>query len=312
MKGLRLYNDRFRLEEEIRTGGFATVWRATESGHDAPLALKIGRVTDDPGFDRTIIKEAEIIQRMQHPSIVRLFLLPRQDRTPVAYARAIELPGHPFFFAMEYLAGGTLADFLKATRRVSVAEAAAIGLAIGRALDHMHLLGYAHNDLKLENIVFRYPVAAGQAYSPTLIDFGIATRVKLQSAAGSFYIMSPEQLVQAKMLAAPEVAEAVDHTRVDVWGLGILLYRMLGGRLPFEGRDERSVTSRILKSRPQSLLELSKDIPPELDSVIIDGCLAKNPAYRLSLVELGQYLRRYGEGVVASRAANAGRRRRLW
>ena len=312
MKGTRLYNDRFRLEEEIRSGGFATVWRATEVGHDVPLALKIGRVTDDPDLNRSIIKEAELIQRLQHASIVRLFLLPRDDRAPVAYARAIELPGHPFFFAMEYLSGGTLGDMMKEFKKLSLPEAAAIALSVARALDHMHQKNYAHNDLKLENIVFRYPVAAGQAYSPTLIDFGIATRVKLQATAGSFYIMSPEQLVQAKMLAAPEVAEAVDHTKVDVWGMGILLYRMLGGCLPFDGRDERSVTSRILKSRPQSLLELSKDIPPELDSVIIDGCLAKNPAYRLSLVELGQYLRRYGEGVVATRDANPGRRRRLW
>lgn len=312
MKGTRLYNDRFRLEEEIRSGGFATVWRATESGHEAPLALKIGRITDDPGFDRSIIKEAELIQRLQHPSIVRLFLLPRDDRAPVAYARAIELPGHPYFFAMEYLTGGTLDDFLKEVKKVPLPEAAAIGLSVARALDHMHMHGYAHNDLKLENIVFRYPIVAGQAYSPVLIDFGIATRTRLQAAAGSFYIMSPEVLAQAKMLAAPEIGGVVDHTKVDVWGMGILLYRMLGGRLPFEGRDERSVTSRILKSRPQSLLELSKEIPPEIDNVIIDGCLAKNSAYRLSLVELGQILRRWGEDVVASRDAGPGRKRRLW
>jgi serine/threonine protein kinase len=312
LKGTRLYDGRFRLEDEIRGGGFATVWLASEKGHDAPLALKIARVTDDPGYDRTVVKEAELIQRLQHVGIVRLFPLPRQDRTPVAYARAIELPGQPFFFAMEYLAGGTLGDFLKEVKRLPLPEAAAIALAIARALDHMHQRGYAHNDLKLENIVFRHPVVAGQPYSPTLIDFGIATRTRLQSAAGSFYIMSPEQLMQAKMLAAPEVAVAVDHTKVDVWGLGILLYRMLGGQLPFDGRNEHTVTSRILKSRPQSLLELAKDVPPELDSLIIDGCLAKNPAYRLSLLELGPLLRNWGENVVASRDASAGRKRRLW
>ena len=162
MKGTRLYNDRFRLEEEIRSGGFATVWRATEVGHDVPLALKIGRVTDDPDLNRSIIKEAELIQRLQHASIVRLFLLPRDDRAPVAYARAIELPGHPFFFAMEYLSGGTLGDMMKEFKKLSLPEAAAIALSVARALDHMHQKNYAHNDLKLENIVFRYPVVAGQ------------------------------------------------------------------------------------------------------------------------------------------------------
>ncbi len=308
---MRLYNDRFRLEEQIRSGGFATVWRATEVGHDAPLALKIGRVTDDPDLNRSIIKEAETLQRLHHQNIVRLFLLPRDDRAPVAYARAIELPGHPYFFAMEYLAGGTLGDMLKEFKKLPLPEAATISLSVARALDHMHKEGYAHNDMKLENIVFRYPVVAGQAYSPTLIDFGIAMR-GIQVAAGSIYSMPPEVLAQAKMLAAPEIVGAVDHTKVDVWGMGVLLYQMLGGRLPFEGRDERTVTSRILKSRPQSLLELSKEIPAEIDNVIIDGCLAKNSAYRLSLLELGQILRRWGEDVVASRDFNPGRKRRLW
>jgi len=308
---MRLYNDRFRLEEEIRSGGFATVWRATESGHDAPLALKIGRVTDDPDLNRSIIKEAEVLQRLHHANIVRLFLLPRDDRAPIAYARAVELPGHPYFFAMEYLAGGTLGDMLKEFKKLPLPEAAAIALSVARALDHMHKEGYAHNDLKLENIVFRYRVVAGQAYSPTLIDFGIAMR-RVQVAAGSIYSMPPEVLAQAKMLAAPEIVGAIDPTKVDVWGMGVLLYQLLGGRLPFEGRDERTVTSRIFKSRPQSLLELSKEIPAEIDNVIIDGCLAKNSAYRLSLMELGQILRRWGEDVVASRDFNPGRKRRLW
>lgn len=312
MKGTRLYHQRFTLDEEIRSGGFATVWRATESGHAEPVALKIGRVTNDPGYDLSVIHEAEMVQRLQHPGIVRLFLLPREERAPVAYARAIELPGQPYFFAMEYLAGGTLDDFLKQLKRLPTPEASAVGLTIARTLDHMHLLGYAHNDLKLENIVFRYPVQAGYAYTPTLIDFGIATRAKLQAAAGSFYIMSPEQLAQAKLLTAPEVSQKMDHRKVDVWGMGVLLYRMLGGRLPFEGRDERSVTSRILKSRPESLLALTRDVPPRLDSLIIDGCLAKDPAHRLSLVELGQELRGWGEGVTASRDATTGRKRWPW
>jgi len=312
LKGTRLYHQRFTLDEEIRSGGFATVWRATEAGHAEPVALKIGRVTNDPAYDQSVIREAEMVQRLQHPGIVRLFLLPRQDRAPVAYARAIELPGQPYFFAMEYLGGGTLDDFLKRVKRLPTPEATAVGLTIARALDYMHLLGYAHNDLKLENIVFRYPVQVGLAYTPTLIDFGIATRAKLQAAAGSFYIMSPEQLAQAKLLTAPEVGQKMDHTKVDVWGMGVLLYRMLGGRLPFEGRDERSVTSRILKSRPESLLALTKDVPPRLDSLIIDGCLAKDPAHRLSLVELGQELRGWGEGVTASRDATTGRKRWPW
>ena len=312
MKGTRIYNDRFLLEGEIRSGGFATVWRAREADFPEPLALKIARVTEDPGVYRSVMKEAEIIQRLSYPGIVRLFQLPRPDRAPVAYARAVELPGMPYFFAMEYLAGGTLDDLMKEFKKLPLPEAATIALSVARALDYMHLRSYAHNDLKLENIAFRYPIVAGNPYTPTLIDFGIATRVQLQLTAGSLHVMSPEQLTQINMLTAPEANDKVDHTKADVWGMGILLYRMLGGRLPFEGRSDRSTTSQILKSRPQSLLQLTKDIPPELDSLIIDGCLAKNPDYRLSLVELGRALIYYGEDAPASRTASGGRKGRLW
>jgi serine/threonine protein kinase len=102
--------------------------------------------------------------------------------------------------------------------------------------------------------------------------------------------MSPEQVEQTNMNTPPELAKATDQVKVDVWGLGIVLYRMLGGRLPFEGRSERSLTQQILQTRPTSLHRLSPEISPYLYELIIDGCLAKEPSYRLPLLELGREL----------------------
>jgi serine/threonine protein kinase len=277
------------LGDVVASGGFATIYRAVENGRVEEVAIKLCSQHDDPVYDTSIIKEAELIQRFTHRNIVTLLPIPRHDRASVYHARATELPHNPAFFVMEYLPGGTLNGYLEQIGRLTIPEAAAIGLEVARALDHIHRKGYAHNDLKLENIVFRRPVVAGQPFLPVLVDFGVATRVA-PPAAATLYIMSPEQVEQTNMNTPPELAKATDQVKVDVWGLGIVLYRMLGGRLPFEGRSERSLTQQILQTRPTSLHRLSPEISPYLDELIIDGCLAKEPSYRLPLLELGREL----------------------
>jgi eukaryotic-like serine/threonine-protein kinase len=307
LKGTALYRNYYVLEEEVGQGGFAKIYRAkTQDSHD-PVAIKVANSSEDPSFGKSVREEAKIIQRFDHSNIVNLKTIPRLDKEgEVYYANALDLPGSPVFFVMEYLCGGTLDDYLRQVGRVSVPEAAAIGLQVARGLDHMHQRGYAHNDLKLENIVFRQPVVAGEPFVAVLIDFGIATRVH-QPNAGSLYIMPPEQLARAKLDSPPEVADILDRTKIDVWGLGVVLYRMLGGQLPFSGRNERSLTQRIYNSRPTSLCHLDGTIPSEMDELIIDGCLAKNPDHRLNLLEIGRWLSSMaGRDVVALRSAENG------
>ncbi|MCI0393442.1 MAG: serine/threonine protein kinase [Chloroflexi bacterium] len=310
MKETRLYKDHYALKEIISTGGFATIYRAVELGRAKDVVLKVGVVHDDPAYAESIRKEAHLLQQFRHRNIVTVYPIPREDRADIYYARAVEMAGHPYFFVMEYLAGGTLEEYLKKVGALAPPEAAIIALEVARALDYVHRQEYAHNDLKLENIVFREPVRPGQPFTPVLIDFGIAMRVSLPDA-GSFYIMPPEQVSIAKMQVPPELVAGLDLKKVDVWGLGVVLYRMVGGQLPFAGRNERSLTQRILNSRPTSLRELSPEIPPYLEELIIDGCLAKNPDHRLSLLQLGQELSQLSNGAVAQ-TVEPRRPKRLW
>jgi len=305
--GITLYNGRYKIEEEISRGGFATVYKASEQGREETVALKIGIVNSDPGYARSIREEARLLSSLDHPSIVSLHQVPRPGRPSITHANAVELPGSPPFFVMEYLCGGTLEDYLKQVGPLAPSEAAAIGLEVARGLDYSHRKNITHNDLKLENIVFRQPVQAGEPFEPVLVDFGIATRVRLQVQAGSIYIMSPEQLAEAKLELPPEQSEDMNPTKVDVWGMGVVLYRMLGGRLPFAGRNERTLTSQIMSARPTSLGKLTK-IPEELDELIIDGCLAKRPEQRISLLELGKELAAIGNNVVASKGASSNKK----
>lgn len=303
-----IYNKQYQLQEKIAAGGFAQVYRAIDQKNGNPVAVKVGLVHSDPGYTKSIIEEARILSRTNHSGIVKIIPLSRlEQQTPagsqksdVFCARAIELTGQPYFFIMEYLAGGTLEAYLKQVTRLTIPEAAAIALEIARGIHHLHRLGYAHNDLKLENIVFRQELILGKVANPVLVDFGIATRVRVQIEAGSLYVMSPEQLKMARMLIPPESGNLNDPTKVDIWGIGVLLYRMLSGNLPFEGRNEKSLTERILSSQPQPLMGQAVGRNHELNDFIVNGCLAKNPAQRPTMVELGKLLSRYGEGAVVT------------
>lgn len=311
MKPVSLYFGRYTLEDEIAKGGFATIYRAREREQEEPRAIKIGRVeVNDPGYGQSIRMEARVLSELNHQAIVKIFPIGRDNAHNIYSARAAEISGRPDFFVMEYLPGGMLKDLLEVTGTLPPPEATAIALDVARALHHMHSHGYAHNDLKLENIVMRRPVRAGEPYTPVLIDLGVATRTRPPDGL-SLYITPPEQVRQSKMELAPELEDVIDRKKVDVWGLGVVLYRMLGGRLPFTG-SEKSLTQRILNERPTSLNRLSSLVSAELDALIIDGCLAKDPADRLSMLDLGLSLRDYGHGVVAGRDIDPSRGRRFF
>lgn len=297
-----IYGGHYTLQERVASGGFAVIYRATEKERSEPVAIKLANDANDPTTGKSLREEAKILNRLEHRNIVKTFPIPRPGKlNNLDLARATELPGSPYFFVMEYLAGGTLEDYLRQVKSISLPEAAAIAVQIARAVDHMHRRAYAHNDLKLENVVFRHPIEVGEAFWPVLIDFGIAARIEAPKAA-SLYICPPERLSALNLAKAPEtVPQDVDLAKVDVWGLGIILYRMLGGWLPFSG-SERSITRQIMTARPISLLEHNGNLPQEVDDLVIDGCLAKKPEERTTLFDLGHFLAAYAEGGEARQA----------
>ncbi len=289
MKPFTIYYGRYTLEEKIATGGFAEVYRASEVERTEKVVVKVCTKTNDTSANGSLAQEAELIRKFKNDHIVKLYPIRRPDKSDIFHSTAIELNGNPTFFVMEYLQGGTLEEYLQHVDYLTPAETIAIALPIARALDYIHLRTYAHNDLKLENIVFRHPVRAGEKFTPVLVDFNTAT-CKTLPLGGSWYSMPPEQVVAVDMQQAPELLHSIDRQKVDVWGLGILLYRMLGGRLPFGGRTTRTLTDQIKHTQPHPLSSLSPHVSTQLSDLIINGCLAKNPAERLSLVTLGQKL----------------------
>jgi len=243
----------YRFVEELHATAIATVYRAESlEGDRGPLAIKLLNYVPDTGgellFDR-FLQEYEIIARIEHPNVVRIFDLGVAD-------------DHAFI-AMEYLARGRLSDRL--------AEALPVDVAIDHlrqiagALDAVHAAGILHRDLKLANIMFR------EDNSIALIDFRLAKSMQLEAALtgqgqifGTPYYMSPEQ----------GHAEATDE-RADLYSLGCVFYEMLTGQHPYTA------------STAMGVIYLHANAPrPKLDAAlghlqpVLDRLMAIEPAAR--------------------------------
>jgi len=171
------------------------------------VGLKVARTIDSRGdllssadmdfYSEALNNEVETLKRLRHPNIVRLYPIPQDDQSKrIPYiARALNLPGQPWYCVMEYLAGGSLEVRIRQSGRLPLPEAVEITYQIALALDHIHSKGFAHLDVKPDNVLFRHPVEANRALEPVLIDFGIAAKIqKTGLQAGAVSYMSPERL----------------------------------------------------------------------------------------------------------------------
>lgn len=228
----RKVGGRFTITGRIARGGMACVYSATQAQVNRPVAIKVlrssvmsgdGSATD---FRRRFLQEADILSRLQHPNLVTL----------IDYGQIDELPGDHYYIAMEFLQGETLARRFRRVGRLGVAQSIRIARQVGRGLREAHRQGFVHRDLKPSNIML--VPEDDESDIVKLIDFGIGKVVQARSQAtdleeedrtrvglllGSPRYMAPEQIR----------GEAVEP-RTDLYGLGIILFQALTGRVPFE------------------------------------------------------------------------------
>jgi len=253
---------RYQLLERIGEGGMGVVFRALDLTQSRPAAVKLLRPTVTSSYVEDLIRfrrEIDVVSTLRHPGVVALF-------------EAGEHEGAPFI-AMELLQGESLAGRLEREGRLGPVPTVEIALRLCETLQYVHGKGLLHGDLKPGNV---FLIGEGPRPEVKLLDFGLAQVMELgrlgagDAAAGTFGYMSPE--------ATGMVSKPVDE-RSDLYSLGALLYHLLAGRPPFEGRDAGKLIHQQVAVMPAPPSEHAADIPPTLDAVVL-RLLAKDPELR--------------------------------
>lgn len=285
-------------------GGFSQVVVARRRSQDVQherVALKFAR-TSAPAVGRdqaeqlvqayelALKNEVEILRRLKHPGIVRIFPIPFGTRNMPFVARAADIQGQPWFFCMEYLAGGTVEAAIQKNKLLPVALAVEIAHQVCLTLDYLHGQGFAHLDIKTHNIMLREPLQENVAPQAVLVDFGTAQKRGWSTdvEGGSIVYLPPERLREVQGTIAPEMV--LNNAAVDIYCLGVSLYRMLCGCLPFSG-SRSHITTAILNDEPTrpSFHNPALRSHPDLDGLILQ-MMSKRPSDRPSAKEVAEAL----------------------
>jgi serine/threonine protein kinase len=257
---------KYRIEELINEGGMGAVYRGTHTLMDKTVAVKVlhpALAADDKIVAR-FSREARAASRISHPHALNVTDFGESENGIV-------------FLVMEYLRGQTLKEVIRTEGPMSLTRAMGIIRQVSGALDAAHAQGVVHRDLKSDNIMLE---DVGDGDWAKVLDFGIA---KIQEDVGSTdpaltaanmiigtpQYMSPEQCSQASEIDA----------RSDIYSLGVILYEMLVGHVPFTGDSPTAIMMKHLQDPPPSILEERADLPAAVGRVIARA-MAKRPEER--------------------------------
>lgn len=260
----------YRLLEQIGRGGMATVLKAYQPSMDRYVAIKIlpGHFTQDKTFADRFIQEAHVLARLEHPHILPVYDYGEQEG--VAY------------LVMRYVDTGTLHDVLARSAPMDLHEIVRLMEQIGRALGYAHSLGVIHRDVKPSNVLID---DRGNAF---LTDFGIAKLV-----AGTAHLTGEGVAIGTPAYMSPEqvMGKPLDY-RSDIYALGVMLYEMVTGHVPFDAETPMAVMLMHVHN-PLPLPRQSRPDLPEVIERVILKALAKLPEDRFqSAEELVETLRK--------------------
>lgn len=263
---------RYVIEKMIGKGGMASVYQANDPNLRRVVAIKMihPHLTDDPSFVRRFMEEAATVAQFRHPNIVQVYDFNHDEDV--------------YYIVFEFIPGETLGQRLRRLaedgRKMNPKEAALLAAKIADALDYAHKRNLVHRDIKPGNVMIN------MHSEPILMDFGIVKIV-----GGTQHTATGATVGTARYMAPEQIRSENIDGRTDIYSLGIVLYEMLAGRVPFQADSAMTTMMMHITDPVPDVSNFRPEIPPDLQQLVA-RCLAKNPDMRYqSAAEMAAALR---------------------
>lgn len=253
MSGIPEKIGKYRIVREVGRGATATVYLAENPFFPQPIALKYisfqDKGKDEAKWNRRLFKllraEESVARKLDHPNIIKIF-------------EAVIEPEQAFI-VMEYFPGHTLEDYCSFEKMLPIHRAVSIVFKCAMALDYAYRQGIVHRDIKPANILI------DENDNVKITDFGLALNVNKKSDRDSTFIMG----VGSPAYMSPEQIKSYPlNQKTDLYSLGVVLFHLLTGRLPFRAKNPAQLVYKIINADPPSASQLNPDVPEQMDSVI--------------------------------------------
>ena len=247
--------NRYKILDHLGTGGMATVWLGYDTILDRQVAIKTFKIdANDEDAVKRFNREAKAVTSLSHPNIVSIY--------------DVENEGEFYYLILEYVKGMTLKDYMIKNPRIPIETIVHIAKQIASGLSHAHQNGIIHSDIKPQNILMNDNLTC------KITDFGIAraygdtTLTQTNQMLGTVYYLSPEQ-------ARGNVATA----QSDIYSLGILIFEMITGQIPFKGESAVAIALKHLQEELPDIDKYRENVPQSVKNIVLKATM-KNPNER--------------------------------
>jgi len=248
--------------DKLGSGGMGSVYEVFKPGQSERLAMKLmlSEVASKEEYRKRFQREASVMETLHHPNILHVHATGEENAV--------------LYIVMDLIKGNSLSDMLR-RQRFSPRDTSLILNQIAQALDYAHDMGVLHRDVKPGNILIAYRHQDEQPYAHAyLVDFGLAKALNSISLTGTHVSLgTPEYMPPEQVLAQTITAQS------DIYALGIVIYRMLVGQLPFHAKRADLVAQMQIEKNPPALSSLRPDFPTALEEVVLRA-LEKKPEKR--------------------------------
>jgi serine/threonine protein kinase/ribosomal protein L40E len=266
------FADRYQIIEELGQGGMGRVYKALDKEVNERIAIKLLRpeIAADLKTIERFRNELKFSRKIGHKNVCRMYDLNKEENT--------------YYITMEYVPGEDLKSFIKRSKQLTPSTIISIGKQVCEGLSEAHRLGVVHRDLKPQNIMI------DKEGNARIMDFGIARSLKGKGVTAEGVIIGTPEYMSPEQVEAKEIDE-----RSDIYSLGVVLYEMAAGHVPFEGETALSVAMKHKGELPKNPREFNPQIPGDLCLIVLK-CLEKDKDRRYqSADELLNALKRFEE-----------------